>query len=491
MTLSKSQFIRGMKCHKSLWLLKHQPHLRTPSDSAQEALFASGYTVGDAAKSLYPDGVEIAFDRGNYDAMIAQTQALIYTGARTLYEATFKSEGLFAMVDILHRGANGWEIYEVKASTHPKDYHIWDASLQLKILRDLGYEVSKVAIVHINNQFTKTQESIDPRKLLTITDITAQAYANTEAIEEHHYDMRMMLEGEMPAMDIGAWCGKFYACDFEVHCWSHIPSPSVFDLYRLSSEKKFALYAQNILTFADIRSAKTKLNVTQKLQIDTHFDQERHIDTKVITKFLDKLVYPLSYFDFETFNDAVPRYYNQKPYAQVPFQYSLHIESEEGEVVAKAFLGDEMHDPRRALVESMLRDLPSSGSIVAYNMSFEITQIQALAKLFGEYEEALLALVPRFVDLIEPFRNRGYYVSAMGGSFSIKSVLPALFGDDERLSYKKLTIQNGGMASETFARLHLESDETKRREIREALLEYCHLDTLAMVKIVERLRSVV
>ncbi len=174
---------------------------------------------------------------------------------------------------------------------------------------------------------------------------------------------------------------------------------------------------------------------------------------------------------------------------QIPFQYSLHIIDEDGVPVHKEFLGDEHSDPREELVRRMLGDITPMGSIVAYNMAFEKGRIEELARLFPSYKEQLLALNERFVDLIEPFRGLGYYHPDFNGSFSIKSVLPALFPDDEELDYKNLKIQNGGMAMDTFANLYLLKDQTKREEIREALYAYCRLDTLAMVRIFDKLKN--
>ena len=164
--------------------------------------------------------------------------------------------------------------------------------------------------------------------------------------------------------------------------------------------------------------------------------------------------FPINFFDFETFNEAIPRFNNQRPYGQIPFQYSLHVLHEDGTLEHKEFLADENSDPREALIEAMLKDITSSGSIVAYNQSFEITRIKDLANYNLKKSDELFALTLRFIDLIEPFRAGGYYHPEFHGSFSIKSVLPAML--DGELSYKELgSIQNGGDAMSVFANLHL------------------------------------
>ena len=130
MNLSKSQYIRGLQCHKSLWLYKNNPELRETPNQAQETLFNTGHDVGELACKLFPNGAEIKFNANNFEAMVSKTKELIDHGTEVIYEATFKENGIFAMADILVKNGNAWDIYEVKASTDVKEYHLNDASIQ-------------------------------------------------------------------------------------------------------------------------------------------------------------------------------------------------------------------------------------------------------------------------------------------------------------------------------------------------------------------------
>jgi len=489
MTLSKSQYIRGLQCHKSLWLYKNRPDLRTEPDQAQELLFNTGYEVGELAKQLFPDGVEVAFDPDDFNGMIEKTRELISNGTEVIYEATFSEKGIFAMADILVKNGDAWDMYEVKASTKVKGYQVEDAAIQWYTLGS-AIRLNRAYIVHINNQYVR-KGALDIDALFTITDITEEVQAKQYAIEYNLTEMKQMLKGEMPNIDIGGHCDDPFGCDFKEHCWKHMPNPSVFNLYWMGGAKKFEMYYKGIVTYDDIPD-DFRLSATQKLQVETAKTAEPHMDKRVIEKFLDTIEYPINFFDFETFQNAIPRFDDQRPYQQIPFQYSLHILHEDGTMEHKAFLGDENSDPRQALIEQMLTDITPEGSIVAYNQSFEISRIKELAEFDEHHKEALLALNERFVDLIVPFRGRGYYHPDFNGSFSIKSVLPALFPDDPELDYKQLgSVQNGGDAMDTFANLHLLKDPEKRNEIRKDLLDYCRLDTLAMVKIWEKLHQIV
>ena len=489
MNISKSQYIRGLQCHKSLWLYKNRPELREAPDYAQESLFNTGQSVGALAKDLFPNGVEVEFDADNFNGMIEKTKKLIANGIEVIYEATFSEEGIFAMADILVKNGNAWDMYEVKASTKVKEYHIDDASIQWYALSK-AITLNHAYIVHINNQYVR-ERILDIKELFTIDEITQQMQDKQYTIAPNLADMEQILRGDMPNIDIGGHCGDPFGCNFKAYCWKHIPTPSVFNLYWMNGSKKFEMYYKGMMTYADIPD-DYRLNDTQKLQIETAKTGEPYIDKKIIKDFLCTIKYPINFFDFETFQNAIPRFDKQRPYQQMPFQYSLHILHEDGRLEHKEFLGDENFDPRENLIEQMLSDITPIGSIVAYNQSFEMSRIKELATFKESSKNELLALNERFVDLIVPFRGRGYYHPDFNGSFSIKSVLPAMFPNDDELDYKKLgSIQNGGDAMDTFANLHLLKDKSKLEDIRKDFLAYCRLDTLAMVRIYEKLHELI
>ena len=488
MTLSKSQYIRGLQCPKSLWLHKHKPELKDTPDEQTEWILKTGDRVGEFAKGLFPDGVEIAFDSSDFDGMVAKTKALIESGTEVIYEAAFKEKGIFVMVDLLVKNGAFWDIYEVKSSAKVKEYQLNDAAIQWYALCDV-LDLNRAFIVHIDTNYVRGAE-LDVDALFKIVDVTATVRQKQDTIEKNLQAFESILDAEMPDTDIGAHCTDPHVCDFYGHCWAHIPDFSIFDLYRMNGQKKFEMYQQGIVDLEDIPQ-EMKLNATQALQVSTVKTQKPHIDVSVIKAFTERVRYPINFFDFETFQDAVPRFEGQKPFEQIPFQYSLHILHEDGKLEHREFLADENEDPREPLIKQMLHDITGTGSIVAYNQGFEKGVIKGLSKHYPAYAKALLKLNERFVDLIEPFRKRGYYHPDFNGSFSLKSVLPALFPDDAELDYKQLgSVQNGGHAMHTFANLHLLEDKSLREQIRADLLAYCRLDTLAMVRIWERLKSI-
>jgi hypothetical protein len=295
-----------------------------------------------------------------------------------------------------------------------------------------------------------------------------------------------------PERDIDLYCHNPYDCAYYGYCAKHIPGQSVFNVNRLTAETKYKYYHQGIITFEDIVKQQPKLTDRQWKQVETaYYDRPDEVDIDAIKEFLDTLSYPLYHLDFETFKQAIPEYDGVSPYMQIPFQYSLHIEQADGSLEHREFLAKEGTDPRRAIAESLCKDFPTDVCVLAYNMSFERGVIERLAEIFPDLADHLLAIRDNIHDLMIPFLKQHYYSKAMQGSYSIKYVLPALCPGDPELDYHALEgVHNGGEAMETFADLPNHTPE-EIKVMRQNLLKYCCLDTLAMVKVLEKLREVV
>ena len=216
------------------------------------------------------------------------------------------------------------------------------------------------------------------------------------------------------------------------------------------------------------------------------------VDVAALRRFLDDLSFPLYFLDFETFQPAIPLFDGTKPYQQIPTQYSLHVlKSPNSELEHYEYLAEAGTDPRRSVAEHLVIDIPHGVCTLAYNMGFEKGRISELASTFPDLADRLIAINEGMRDLIVPFRNGDYYVRAMGGSNSIKAVLPALFPNDPKLDYHSLEgVHNGSEAMNAFeAMVNMDADQIAIT--REQLLRYCELDTFAMVRIWEKLVSAV
>jgi hypothetical protein len=292
-----------------------------------------------------------------------------------------------------------------------------------------------------------------------------------------------------PLYGLSENCNAPYPCAFWEHCSAHLPSPSVFDLYRFRFKKEIEYYKKGVISYEDLEYDAATKNHIRSLQVSHELhDLGTYTDKKGIKKFLDTLSFPLYFLDFETMQPIIPEFVGTKPYAQIPFQYSLHyLETPDGELKHKEFLGISGEDPRRAIAEQLCADIPKNVCVLAYNKGFECGRIRELASYFPDLADHLLNIEKNIKDLIDPFRAGHYYNRAMGGSFSIKSILPAIYPDNPSLDYHNLEgVHNGGEAMDLFPKIKdLPIDE--QAKARYNLLKYCELDTYAMVKVWEEL----
>ena len=419
---------------------------------------------------------------------VGKTLNFISKGESIIYEATFQYNNVLAALDILVKDEEGWKAYEVKSSTKVSETYIKDAAIQYYTITNSGIDLKDISIVHINNQYTKDGE-LDIHQLFTIESVYDQVLEFLPRIPNEVRRLKNVIESpEPPNVDIGNHCSDPYDCDFKGTCWKHIPDYSVFNISRLKKDKKFDLYNQGVITLDQIDLGYTDLNPNQVLQVQSEVDGTTHIDIEEIRKFTNGLSYPLYFLDFETIGPAVPKYNGSRPYQQLVFQYSLHIqETLTSEIEHREYLADPSQDPRIGFIEQLISDCGTSGDILVYNIGFERGKLNDLIEVFPEYSNELRGIVNRLKDLMIPFQQKWYYTPEMKGSYSIKYVLPALVPE---LSYNDLEIKEGGTASNTFLSMVNGTFAGDVEETRNQLLEYCKLDTFAMVKILEKLRQV-
>lgn len=488
--LSKSTFIRGLQCEKSLYLYKNNYNLRDEISPQLQAIFNQGTNVGVLAQDLFPEGIDAS--PSSYFKMqesVFKTKELIENGATIIYEATFQYNGVIAALDILVKEKGGWKAYEVKSSTSVSDTYINDATIQYYVITNSGIDLKDISIVHINNQYVKNGK-IDVKELFTTVSVYDEVQELIKSIPNQINHFKTVIKANStPKIDIGEYCSTPYNCDFKGLCWKHIPKYSIFNISRLKSDKKFDLYNQGIISFDQIDLDNISLNENQMMQVTSELENKTYINKGKINEILNELNYPIYYLDFETISSAVPIFDNSRPYQQLVFQYSLHIEQKNGVLEHKEYLAEANPniDPRDNFVKQLIQDCGTSGDVLVYNIGFERGRLKNLILLYPEYQNEIQSIIGRLKDLMIPFQQKWYYSPEMKGSYSIKYVLPALVPE---LSYQNLEIKEGDTASSTFAQMVSGEFNGDIAKTRIDLLEYCKLDTFAMVKILEKLKNV-
>jgi len=507
--LSKSRYTAFCQCPKNLWLKVYKPE-EAKEDPALQARFEQGNEVGDLAMGLFGPYKEVTTKNpdGSLDLnkMCALTQQYMEQGVDNICEASFALDGHYCAVDILRRNGDEWDIYEVKSSSFPEcdgeetklEKYAPDIAYQKWVLSQCGVKVVNTYLVCLNSSYVRHGE-LDIKSLFAIIDmhdLVDNEYLKVPA--QSSQALKILGMKDEPDCDLSECCMKPYKCAFWDYCkrCHNLPEPSVFDVYGgkgrggFTFKKKLDCYSRGEVDFESLR--EKSLGHIQNMQIEAALTGREFVNPDGIREFLDTLTYPLYFLDFETMQDAVPQYDGTKPYQQITFQYSLHIkENANAPYQHKEYLApSDGTDPRRALAEQLCKDIPMDVCTLAYNKMFECGRIKELAELCPDLAVHLLNIRDHIVDLIDPFRAGDYYVPAMGGSFSIKSVLPALFPDDPSLDYHNLTggVQNGGDAMTIFPKIK-DMDPAEAKAAREALLRYCELDTWAMVKVWEKLKE--
>lgn len=499
--LSKSKYCGLWQCPKIAWLRKYMPEAAT-FDGAVLARMKAGSEVGVLAKGLFGSCVDVTAYNGDKLAlpqMIAKTRAEMNRGTHNICEASFSYNGLYCAVDILKKEDNGWSIYEVKSSTKhkkndetekdDKEIYIADISYQKYVLEHCGVNVVGTYLVCLNGDYIFDGE-LDLSQLFYISDVSCAVELESINIENNlSIAEKILSSSDEPDIDLNVNCNRPYLCAFWNFCTKHIPEKSVFDIYRLPFSKKIDYYKKGWINYQQLLENAPIKNEKQLRQLKYGLDDMgTFINKEKIGEYLQKFSYPLYFLDFETIQPVVPQFTGTRPYSQIPFQYSLHyIESENGTLKHKEFLAESGSDPRRTLAERLCKDIPTGSCVTAYNKAFECTRIKELAEIFPDLAEHLLDIRDHIIDLIVPFQSGWYYNSAMKGSFSIKSVLPAIFPNDPTLDYHNLDgVHNGAEAMTIFPMIASMPPE-EREKARCDLLKYCELDTYAMVKIWQEL----
>jgi len=488
--ISKTRYCKGALCPKILWMDEQMPMVAKKDDSS--TTMEQGILVGELAREYFGE-YSLVSRKPNYAAMVEETGQMMEHGTTCIAEASFLYDGLFCSVDMLRKTAFGYDIIEVKSTTEVKDEHLVDVGFQYYVLQKSGIPIDHVYVMYLNNQYSRRGE-LDLRGLFVLDDCTERAKVKQCSVEEDLRRIReALLSEEEPDIELDICCERPHECAYFDYCKRDFPKPSVLDLRNLRDKKeKYELYHRRIISFEDIIKQRPGLKDKPMMQVETaYYHRPPHIERKMIQQFLDTLTYPIYHLDFESFQVVIPEYDDAKPYEQIPFQYSLHIEHEDGTLEHKEYLAEAGKDPRREISERLVQDIPADACVLAYNMSFEKGRIKRLAELNVDLSEHLMKIYGNIRDLMIPFYKQQYYSEAMQGSYSIKYVLPALFPDDPSLDYHNLDgVHNGTEASAAFVNMTKFPPEEVTK-MRENLLKYCGLDTYAMVKVLGKLREAV
>jgi len=490
MQLSKSDYTTYLKHPAWLWIKKHAKTILPPIDPATQAIFDTGHEFEQYAEALFPGGVTLGFsDYDEYLSLPERTTQALDEGVLTIFQGRFEHEQLTFICDVIQVvGNKEVDLIEIKSSTSAKPEHIVDLAFQMVVLEKCGYTVRNISVVHVNNQYVRNGE-INSKEITARTDVTEDVKAARDfTLTKIDEALETMALSECP--DVSPLYADSKSFGEWLSIYKHLKSPkpgSIFDLCQMDANTLKNLQTNNIAYIKDIPQDFV-LKPKQRLQVEAFRQGRPTISVDKIKTFLDSFTYPLYFYDYETLGSLVPYFDGLKPYQQLPFQYSVHIlDSPDAELRHKEFLHRDSANPAESLTKSLMSHIGNEGTVIAWNMSFEKSCNTLLGSLLPEYAEFYSKLNDRIVDLMIPFSQNWYIDADFCGSASIKKVLPVLM---PALSHKDLDISDGGSAQRLWMEAVLDGKRPDEKEkILSDLLDYCKLDTLAMVEIYNVLRK--
>ncbi len=396
-----------------------------------------------------------------------------------IFEAAVQFEDVLIRADVLERlagdpsGPAAWRLIEVKSSSRVKDVHVDDLAIQAFVLRGAGVRLLETCLMHVNTRYLYEGGEIDLTQLFLVQDLTEQVESRLGAVPDRLAEMRAMLRSSVaPAIEPDTHCHTPYTCPFWRHCTQSKPARWIF--YLPGGERTVHILARKgIETIDDIPEEFTLSPLQRRVKDNVEWV------SPALKMALETVRYPVHHLDFETFMPAVPKYPGTRPYQAIPVQWSDHVETEDGHVLHHEFLSLEPNDPRKELVVALLDSLGQEGSICVYS-GYERAVLEQLAEAVPALRPDIERVIARLWDLLEIIK-RHYYHPGFQGSFSIKTVLPAVV---PTFGYEDLEVQDGKMAAQVYERMvFVETDWVEKMRLRDALLRYCARDTLAMLEL--------
>lgn len=414
-----------------------------------------------------------------------------------LMKARFQYGGLRIKVPFLHRVREGWDLYFLFAGLYPHADDMQFYCDTVWVLEHLNIQLHDIRILHLNSAYERGEE-LDCEQLFVLSD----SFYNTanhpsvkvmDAIAKNMQDpsvliagMHAMNEDNLPSPIRRPRCAGRQKCRFYEECFGNevtMPDNSILTL--TGARDRYAMLREGRKTLKEADPERIEGSRQQYAEIMADKQGGLYFDRMALQTWLSDFQYPITFLDFEWERYAIPPYKGMKPYDVLPFEYSIYILKEDGTTSSNVFLS--WHDDRRELVESLLRDMPKQGTVVAYNAEgAEKIRIAEFAASFPEYSDALLAINARMKDLQLPFTAGIVYDTRMAGVWTLKKIMSMM---NDR-SYNDLIIHQGMDAVFQWRHLDREEHVEDEDQIIEELKAYCLMDSYAACVVLKWLMKI-
>jgi Domain of unknown function(DUF2779) len=505
LSISKTDYKYYLDCPEEAWMRLHQPQLVPRFTEDEVFILNQGNLVDAFVKELFADKEFIRQHKTAKRRVVFQHRVTATPPSVKKEEAQFLA---VADVVVFDDEAGFCDIYEVKATKEPKEDHLHDLAFQRMVFELAGYTVRKTYLVHITPSYVFQGGTIDPHDYFRLPNVSEKVdrlmdFTQKSALEAVAFLSQIELSDKRFKL-----CSNKLDCFYLHHYFPNLPEYNILDIRRLGEKKRDELMAQGIFDIADVPT-DFPLTAGQRQQVNIAQSGSIFIDKPAIQEIVKTWQPPFYFFDYETIGLVFPRDAKVAPYQQCVFQYSLHVvhpknaQNTEGGKLGdrQQATGDSWDFEHREFVISneketmwdvltqLKQDLKmDGGTVFVWNAAFEKTRNKEMAAIFPEFADFLNNVNDRMYDLEVPFKTGLYQHPKFKGKSSIKKVLPVLVPE---LNYAELNIQHGGLAYTRWYKMIFDKKLTdkERQQIRQDLLDYCRLDTWAMVRIWDILNS--
>ena len=343
----------------------------------------------------------------------------------------------FFLLKINHSGTI--DIYDLKITHKLKQVSLLIMTHKINLFAQAGYNIGDIKNIYVDHSFIykNTGDYEGLFKTITITD---KILEQSDLAKDIHYSAKVALaKRQIPKVKMAKHCYKPFSCEHIDRCIKEcgkedIPKPTL-------------------------------------------------IKNKEFRAVLDALPRPFYYFDIEAISFKIPRWLNSKPSDHIPFQYSCHVEQEDGTITHHNFLDTSGNNPIQPFTDSLIKTIALPGTILVYDNTLENSCLELCAQHCPKSAKQIKNIIHNITDLL-PLVKKYYYHESMNKSYRLKSLAPSL---NRNLSYTNLDeVQNGIEIQDAYYKCIVEG---QKNDLEQNMLKYCNRDTEVLLSLKQAVYS--
>ena len=430
--LSKSTYIKGEQCPKSLYMYKKHPYLRDKLSIEQRAKFKRGTDVGVLARTHFEGGVNMTpTSPALFGKMFEQTmQNLNNPNINVMYEAIFIYNDTLIMLDILVRDGDKWRAIEVKSSLSLSETYYKDAALQYYVMNGCNVKISDMQLMYINENYIKNGD-LDLNNLFVFKSVKEYAEQQLDIIDKKVNEFKNVVSlSNAPRISIGTQCFTPYKCEFLGHCWKKVENDSFLHTNALNDKELFSLYNSGI---QDNRSFKKLLDPfsLETNQIDALEQNTFYVNYKKFYDLIGERTDSIAFLNLLFYRPAIPLLDGHKPYQEIILAFSI-LSNENNETIEWNCLDDysKMEEGLKILTEELKRYKK-----VVY---FSPQNINLMMQRYNIIESKDVLF--KIINLKDVLKNSDFFNNKTKYDFSLKTIYEGLFPDETLFEHSRIIL---------------------------------------------------